>query len=499
MSDLNTRMASGAVWMIGARIADRTLGLVSTMILARLLVPADFGVVAMATAVMAFLDLFRAFGFDLALIQNQDAQRRHYDTVWTINILFAVAMALILVVVAAPAAAFFDVPSVRLVIYCLAVATFMSGFANVGIVNFRKDLEFGKEFKYTFFRKLAGFAVTVPLAFVLRNYWALVAGIFSLRVGGIALSYALHEYRPRLSLAARREIFGFSRWLMAHNFANFFIQRSGDFILGKLAGSRALGLFNVSFEVANLPSSELVAPINRAVFPGYAKRASNLPDLKRGLLDATSVIVLLLLPAGLGLAATSGLVVPVFLGAKWLAAAPLVGVLAVRGVAAAVQTNTGYAYVALGKPQLATLMMSLQLAVLLPLLAVGAARAGAVGAVWAYLAASVVTLPVNYFIARREFALRISELAQRTWRPLVASALMLAAVWGLGKVLPPPETAYGQLGRLLLVALIGCAVYCSSIVVLWTLSEKPAGVERFLITYLRSKLRAIAAQVRGGK
>jgi PST family polysaccharide transporter len=496
MKDLNMRMASGAAWMIGARLADRMLGLVSTMILARLLVPADFGIVAMATAVMAFLDLFRTFGFDFALIQIQHAERQHYDTVWTINILFAAVIAIILALLAVPASAFFDAPPVRTAIFWLAAATFMSGFANVGVVNFRKHLEFGKEFQYAFLRKLIGFAVTVPLAFAVPDYRALVAGIVSMRVGEIVLSYTLQNYRPRLSLAARGEIFGFSRWLMANNFVNFFTQRSGDFILGRFGGSGALGLFNVSYEVANLPSTELIAPINRAVFPGYAKKAANAADLTKSFLDVMSVIILIVLPAGLGLAVTAELVVPVFLGSKWWAAVPLVAILSIRGVLAAVQTNAGYAFMAVGKPQLATFVLFAQLVALIPLLTLGAIRAGAKGAVWAYFVASLVTLPLSYFIVRRELRVGLADVITRIWRPCVGSAAMVAAVWAIGELAPAPDSPLAQLAHLLLRALTGCAVYCSLVFLLWRLSPTREGAEKFIIGRIRSGFRTAVGAVR---
>jgi len=88
MSHINERMATGIVWMITARLVDRGIGMVSTLLLARLLAPDDFGLVAMATAIGGLLDVLGAFSFDLALIQKKNAERRHYDTVWTLNVIF---------------------------------------------------------------------------------------------------------------------------------------------------------------------------------------------------------------------------------------------------------------------------------------------------------------------------------------------------------------------------------------------------------------------------
>src|SRR5205085_9960902 len=121
MNDVSSKMAEGVAWMVGARIADRLIGLTSTVILARLLVPADFGLVVMATVIIAALQLLGAFSFDLALIQNPNAERRHYDTVWTIGLLFATTFAVAVILVAAPAARFYNEPRLAGVMHVLAL------------------------------------------------------------------------------------------------------------------------------------------------------------------------------------------------------------------------------------------------------------------------------------------------------------------------------------------------------------------------------------------
>src|SRR4051812_34585881 len=99
-------MAFGAAWMMSVRLVDRSIGLASTVILARLLAPADFGMVAMAMGVVALLELFSAFGLDSALIQKIDIGRAHYDTAWTFQLLFGVFIGVGLLAFAWPAAAF---------------------------------------------------------------------------------------------------------------------------------------------------------------------------------------------------------------------------------------------------------------------------------------------------------------------------------------------------------------------------------------------------------
>jgi len=172
--------------MVLCKLVERGLGLVSTIILARLLLPQDFGLVAMAMSLVAGLELMGAFSFDIALIQNQNAERRHYDTVWTFNALFAAFCALALLVLAKPAAQVCQEHRLENITYVLAFATLVGGFENIGIVFFRKELTFAKEFRFMLRKRLVGFFVTIPLAFTLESYWALVAGIVAMKAGGHA-------------------------------------------------------------------------------------------------------------------------------------------------------------------------------------------------------------------------------------------------------------------------------------------------------------------------
>ena len=347
MHSINRKMAKGASWMVLMRFAERGLGLISTIILARLLLPADFGLIAMAMSIIAILELLSEFGFDWALIQNQSAERRHYDTAWTFNLLFGLSVASLLVLIAQLAAQFYNESRLEIVIYALALGTVIRGIENIGVVDFRKHMEFNREFYFLFGKKLITFCVTVPAAFMLRNYWALVIGSLVGRLAGVALSYLMHAYRPRLSLAARHELFHFSKWLFINNILTFARIRSADFVIGRITGTQSLGLFSVAYELANLPTSELIAPINRAVFSGYAKMSGELAVLSRGFLNVMSVIALFALPAGAGVAATADLIVGVFLGENWLAAVPLIQLLAVFGIMSAMQTNTAYVYLSL--------------------------------------------------------------------------------------------------------------------------------------------------------
>jgi lipopolysaccharide exporter len=474
--------------MVSLKFVERGIGLISTVALARLLAPSDFGLVAMALTIIALLELMGAFGFDTTLIQHPDAQRHHFDTAWTFNLAFGLAVAILLVALSHPAAQFYAEPRLVAVMYCMALGSVAGGLQNIGVVAFRRQLEFHREFGFQLGRRLASFFMTVALAFLLRSYWALVLGTLFAQVVNVLLSYYVHPYRPRLSLAGRHDLFHFSRWLLINNIIGFVNNKSADFIIGKLGGAVSLGLYSVACQISSLPTTELVAPINRAVFPGYSRLAGDLGELRSSFLNVISMIALFALPAGIGIALVADLLVPTILGSKWLAAIPLIQVLAIYGVIVALQTNIVYVYMAVGKPRLVTYIAGGQLVLLLVLLVPATSHYGALGAAWAFLGTVILMVPVNQMLIARRLNISLYEYAAKLWRPFVACVAMGLAIYVVKAMLSPEQQMAALVFALAACVAIGALVYTLALYGLWRMAARPDGAERFCLSRVEEAL-----------
>src|SRR6185369_3577735 len=266
MTSLGRTLVRGSAWMIGFRLLDRSVGLISVLVLARVLTPADFGLVAMATAMIAFVELFGWLGLDVALIQRPGATREHFDSAWTMNVLIASGW---------PLAWFYGDPRLIALVAFLSLGPLIQGCENIGVVAFRKELNFDREFRFLLSKRLLSVAITVSLALWLRSYWALAIGMVCGRLAGVAISYALHPFRPRWSLSRAGDLLHFSLWLVAQNVFVFLKDRGPDFIVGKFAGAHALGMWSVANELSNLVGTELIQPMNRAALPTYSRLAED--------------------------------------------------------------------------------------------------------------------------------------------------------------------------------------------------------------------------------
>lgn len=484
------QIAKGAAWLVGFRLLDKSIGFVSTLVLARVLTPSDFGLVAMAMAVVGLVELMGAFGFDSALIQRQDTARSHFDTAWTFNVIFGMVIAFLLVMMAVPAAAFYHDPRLELMLPVLAIGAVVGGFENIGTVVFRKELNFRMEFIYLFIKRVAVFAVVVTLALTLRSFWALIFATIAGKLMAVLISYLLHPYRPRFSLAARGDLFHFSKWLFISNLIQFLHSRSTDFILGRTVGSYGLGVYNLAAEIAAMPSTELIAPVNRAVYPAYAQLVSAREKLLNRFLEVYGLICLVAFPVAVGLFCLSDLVVALLLGPQWVDAVPILQILGLCGLLGALQGNMYVVMSAMGKPKANTMLSAALLAVSLPVVIWASLEYGALGAAYAHFATAIVGYGGIVYVFANVTGASKRELFAVLWRPLLASGFMATTVLSANKVLSSVHAEPALALRLAGLVILGAASYALFISALWWLAGRPPTAEKMVLKLIFSKFRA---------
>jgi O-antigen/teichoic acid export membrane protein len=203
---LQRQMIRGSMWTVGLRWSLRLTGLVNIIILARLLTPGDFGIVAIATMIVGMVEIFTQAGQTAALIRHPNPTRDHYDSAWTISVLLGLAVGVLILAFAPITTAYFREPRAHLVVEILAFRTMISGAQNIAVLNFRRNLQFDKQFWFSVTPSFVALVVTVGAAIVLKNYWALVIGLMAEQVAEFVLSYAMEPYRPRFRFNKIREI-----------------------------------------------------------------------------------------------------------------------------------------------------------------------------------------------------------------------------------------------------------------------------------------------------
>lgn len=475
-SDVGKAIAKGAFWTVSLRMVLRFISVISTLVLARLLTPEDFGIYALAMTVYAFVDLLGAFGFGTALIQNPDATPAHYNTAWTLNLIFSLFTSSLLFLFAPYAATFLGEPELKVVARFMSILFLLDGIKNVGIINFQKHMTFNQEFRFSLINKLSGFLITIPLAFILHSYWAMLWGLLASTLMLVVMSYVMQPFRPRLELSRAREMISFSVWLQVNNILYYFSRHTERILVSRIADVAAVGSLQLAREIGQL-LREIVQSINRAVFPGYAKVNNNPDRMLELFCDVNAMLMIIGFPVAIGLAAIAHLFVPTVLGAQWLQVIPLMKLMAVASLLTVGMSSTNNVLIALARVKWATAMIATNLTLMVSFMLYLLPQYGALGVGYAAVFSMSVVVVVCYVTLRIQIGLGLREVFNMLFRP----ALSALAMYILVQTLFPQHWAESaliiQIAQLLGAIVTGALSYIFVIALLWLLASRPEGPE----------------------
>jgi lipopolysaccharide exporter len=471
-------MLRGSAWMISLRWAMRLIGVVSTVILARLLTPQDFGIVALAMIFVGLFEMLNLTGQGLAIIRHEAPTREHYDSAWTVSVLIGAGIAVSILAAAPFTQMYFHEPRTVAVMQCLALRAFLGGLENIGTVDFSRDLRFDRYFIYNVCTKLFQFCLTVVLAFVLRNYWALVAGILAGQIVRTILSYVMSPFRPRLSFTRTKEIWSFSIWTFARSVAAYLQMQVDNIVIGGIAGSAIMGRYTVAKDVAASPTQEIINPMVGALFPVMSKCRGDPVQLRRLYLRMLGWSAIICASTGVGVTMVADDMVRVVLGAKWIDATPLVGWLALNAGMAALLSGTATLLDVQGMPYVGARIQWSRFAVFTAVIfAVAYLTRDVVTIAIARLVVSTLFVPSVIFAVHKLTGVPARDYLSVMWRPFAAAGAMALAIWSLNQVLP-----FSGAPRLALDVAAGAASYIATLLLLWDMSGRPLSAEQDILT-----------------
>ena len=476
MSESTRRFARGAGWLYGHRWLERLLDFAAILVLARLLAPKDFGLVAIAASFVTIIEGLAAFDVNKALIRTRDEDRALYDTAFTLSLLRGLLAALVMLAVAALTRD----EAIAQVLLVLAAGPVLTALQNPRFVRFEKRLEYSKVAILTLGAKAVSLAVTLALAVLHRNHWALVVGILAGSLASLALSYTLAPYRPRFSLARLSELFAFSGWLSLTSVVTTLSMETDKLIVGRLLGVADAGRYFMTQRIGVLPTRELVSPLARILFPSFSRLADEPSRLERAVRESINVLGTLSLPAGVGFALVAHDFVPLALGESWREITPLLVVLAPYLGVRATLSNALPAVMALGRTRLLFGVSLVYALVHVPVFVAGTMHYGLPGTIWSLVVAGVFYTALNAWLLWRTLEIPPAGILAQLARPAAATAAMAGAVLATRELLPSAATS-GSWPALLASVVVGALTYAGVLLALWHLQGRPAGMERRLL------------------
>lgn len=452
---MDERAVRGVPWTLLSYGVNRGVLVLTTVGLARILHPDDYGLVALATVALSFLALVKDLGLGGTLIVRGDLDADARGTVLTMMVVSGLLLALVATACAPLLAAFFDEPRLTGVLAALSSMLLIGGFSGFYEALMQREMQFRGRFFALLAQALAIAAVSFGLAIAGAGVWSLVVGqIAGLVVFSVALYQLVPErVPPRFRREAARDAIRTGRGFLVQSGTVFVRQNADYLVVGHAFGSSTLGIYSMAYRLGDLPYQAIADPVARVTFPTFARLRERGGDIAEPFGKVARLVALVTIPLGAGLSALAEPFTLVIFGDAWR---PMIGVLAVLGLWAAVRpTEATLAWLAnsLGRAGVAGVISTLILVPLLPALVLAATFAGPVAIAWVVLGDTALSLALLLILLQRHRLVSAGTWATAVWPGVVAGVpLWVAARLVAESGLPPA-------GALLLGVLAGAAAY----------------------------------------
>lgn len=449
MSEFREKAIAGVSWSVVSQLGRQGLSFVVGVVLARLLVPGDFGLVAMVTIVTGFATTFAELGFGAAIVQWQDVEQRHVSSVFWINVAAGVLLSLLFLAGAPLLGAFYGEPDVVPVAMVMASLFFIQSLGIIQTTLFSKSIDF----KALAISEVVGIAVAgacaIAAALLGMGVWSLVILKVGTALVMTALLWVLSAWRPQLlfDLDAVRELFGFSANLLGERTLNYWVRHVDDLLIGRYVGEAGLGVYTMAYNIMLFPLQNVSRVIGRVMFPSLSTIQGQKERVKQVFLRMTRTIALITFPLMLGLLATVRPFVLAVFGAQWMPMIPILAILSVLGLVQSIVTLVGSLYLSQGRADLQFRIGLVIKPVLIAGIVIGL-KWGIVGVAAGYAIASLIVHVPNMHYAGRLVGMRYAEVVWNVAGVFGCAALMAVLVYGLSTVLPEPWTSGAELAVL---------------------------------------------------
>jgi O-antigen/teichoic acid export membrane protein len=469
VSSLRQKTISGVLWSGSAKLILQLVLFIITTILARLLSKDDFGVVGMAAIITVAINMVNDKGLGMAIVQRKNVSRDQLATMFWGSLAFGALLYLISVAAAVPLALFFRKEIVAPVVIIIALGFIVGGFGIVQKALMTRDMEFKNLSIIEIVAVLLGGTVAVIMALLGFGVWSLVANSLLRDIFNVIGLWIVCRWRPHRHFSWRefRDYLGFSSKVLANDGATYLITNVDVTIIGRILGSAALGVYNLSLYLVKLPVTRISAIVAKVVFPAFAAVQDNTEKFKRAYLRAMKFISVITFPALAGLAVFSHEFIAIAFGEKWQDMAMPLIILTPMSMLKSVGTIRGSVLMAVGRPQVE---LYWNLIYLLPLIGVVYAGTfyGINGVAAAYTVLYVVTFPIIQYLTDKPLAIRMREFIASIFYSSAATVVMVAV--GLGvRYLTVKYLNPGPLIILLSGVVVSTMVFIST---LWILDKQ---------------------------
>ncbi len=450
----------GTAWNYVTFALSKGVTFIATLILARLLTPNEFGLMALGLIVIGYLDTFSGMGVENVIIYKQENIEHNSNVAFTLGLIINSTISITTFLIAPLVAAFFNDPRVTDILRALSVIFVIWGMGNIHAARLKKELRFRQTLLPELGKSTAKAIVSIGMALLGYGVWSLVWGQIAASVAASSLYWLVCRWRPRLELDLKtsRDLLGYSSQTVLTQFMGVIESNIDYLIVGRRLGSENLGYYTMAFRVPELLIINMCYIVSNALFPAYSKVQNDLKTLQKGFLITLKYIALYTVPVGVGLFFVTPGFVKVVFGDQWIPAIPAMQAISLYAVIYSLSFNAGDIYKATGRPDIMNKLGLFKLAVTIPLLWMAAGYDIYMVAL-AQVAAHTFLTIMRLVVIKRIISLRYVDIISAIQPAASGTLIMTIAVYFLHIWLRGLAPLY----QLVILPVVGCAIYAAAI------------------------------------
>jgi O-antigen/teichoic acid export membrane protein len=435
--NLKEKTVSGMMWGAIGKVGTLTINFLTNLVLARLLLPEDFGAIAMLAIFLAVSNIFIQGGLGAALVQKKNPDHRDYSTVFYWNLVVAVIFYLILYASAPLIANYYDLPLVKPLLRVQSTVLLIQSFSIVQYTQLQKQMNFKALAIRNMAAALAGTFIAIPLALRGFGAWSLVASAILASIVNVLLLWKMSTWRPTLefSFSSLKTLFSFGGLMLLSSLAETLYTNLQGLIIGKRFSASDLGYFSQAKKLEEIPVTGLSSIVNDVTFPAFASIQDDPERLLAGVRKSTKALSFLNFPMMILLIIIAQPLICLLYGSKWEPSAPYFQILCISGLIYTINTLNTNVIKSLGKGKIYFGIQITKRVIGIALILLGM-RFGIYGLLWAVAIVSYISFIINSLVNKKLITYGPFKQLRDVSICLLAALVTGALIYGLGLVLP---------------------------------------------------------------
>jgi O-antigen/teichoic acid export membrane protein len=494
---LRSQATAGAITLVASRLIARGFDLLILVVLGRLLSPADFGLVAIAMAVVQIFEAVMELPLGLALVALPQRTKLHYDCAFTLQLLRGLALSTILLALSWPISHIYGDHRLVWLVCALSIAPASRGLLSPRTVEYALNFNYLPSLTIEVAGKLAAFLLSIVVAWLTASYWSIAIATIASPVMMLVVSYCFAPYLPALSLREWRSFSKYLRFTTAAQAVAALVWQMDQLMLGRFVDRFELGRFSMASNLAALPTQILMGQTISPLAVAFSSVRDDLERLKVAYHKSAVSITAIGLPAMVWISMNAEPVIRLILGQKWVSGAYILSWLSLAMIPSLFAGPIIPLATTVNKTNVFLRLSLIELFIKTPLMLVGLAYYGIPGVIAVRLITATAISGCTLFVVRELIGLRLRDQLLGPWRTTISTAIMATAIAPLqGRFADQPNLVQLVLD-LTIVGGTAVATYVVPMFLLWRAVGSPDGVELHVTKLLVNGMRRVRS-IRAG-